>query len=1646
MPTVRQKLDDALQKGVPLEDLKNRMKELGLRKEDLDLEYDVAKTLGQTRLTLPFVSQDALQSTQTPTPTPTPTQPVSKPTAPTPAPATAPYTGPTLSQGQPIEGEGFIKSAARAVIPDAFGIEEAVLGPKPVVYDRAKTQREIEKQQTIKPGEYEFDVRQVARLPGLVSGAAVETGKNVLDIAAQLPEVALRAAQLVTPFADMPESQIRKEVGAEAYRKDIAAGLTKAAKAVSPQAAEYTPEDITPKASQEAAKKYLGKDPEEEAKLYSKDIYQNMQEDVEEVLAGAIQAQFTDIIPILPSKQRKDLEGYFKEGYERGEQLPGFMSAGAAILAKTADLVGEGEYQKAARALYERPATFLMTMAPLWGKLPPGKTKTLLAKVYTSPTYAPFFTARLGAKGFARLTDAIRKQEPGTTKTQIKQRFIDPLIQRTPEETAKAERIYEESRATREKARTATERIAEDVAQQEPEVILEPTGRMTKQAITERGVETAIDERTTELTKQRAAYENRVLERELGKDWRKYAEAEKMIEEGEALLDEVNSGKQVSQAELQMADLYETSHRERLFEQNRLFEEAVSKAKAEAREKFGDVPKEPLTPELTERQKAYAAEGERPAAIAGEELVYEQPEAIKIAPDVKPETSGPLTGMDLPDYAAVETFINTILDNKELNTKQKITAFVRENLPQRLQRFGKELRPAIENTIIRIATTGEAFTNNPIVRRQISKQVMSEIQDSFRTSYPSEYGGGLTQYRFTPNIKRIVAEGAADIVEQNINVFLRDPKIFKGFAQYLVDKYSTEKNQRMRRAEVNSLIRQFASKANRESFAPIEIEGLKVDINSPELRAELSSYLGEGLKETEPLNQAIKDRVLFDVRNNTFKQAIADNLQNETAGLVRDTRGKVTGALTDVESVAADIGRVQGRQGTFPIAVSFIESGFQTFETLVAKVRETSAINADTLSKYVKASPELARYIGADTYINPLFNSSFTSIIKSFDTIGKVELGFNRVIAEAKRAFTSRNLSSAKNNFLSNVLLYSLYYGPYEAAKLVLGAPKELLRTSVRDVAENPVNPEALNSFARFTDKKPANAQEKVMFDAMRESGLIDNTNISNEVSLLNKGSMFTDVLDIGARKGVPFVGDISTAIKKINTVQDAAYTFGDNYFKFIATEAEVNIGRQALEALESSTQNNPIYVDIRLGEKLKVRIAKGTDGKLYRAYNKGEGVRWAPLTESQVTRILTKGGSRLALEKFVDYERIPGFLAWLRSAAPGGIVSLYSTWAYKMMDAPGKRGIVSHFMQNENIIGQTNSPKLTEMSTNIKAERGMNRTIASALARTQIDEEQDGDVRRMLAYNKRGLQLITYATSDLDPSTLVYRDSNAMNFMAGTEAMTRVLIGGGLLAAETLGLGFENLVGPVEGIDEVKKLDGKEQGVAAQEVRKIFSRWKAGQLVTLKDTLQIANFAGNPVFDFFDLIVSADKNPYADPKTYFTKTMQSIIFGGTTKTLMDRAFIGAVGREYIKEGGDPFTRVLFSNVYKKEGNYSYTSEEIENQKTFAREAVNMILGTSYRYSFVHKQIGNKDKGAFASWVDQHKKNLDASLVRAQNLRLKALAEAGYTEDDLAFKEAVRRFTILKTAAETEHAAFKLRVFNAIEKTGFYEKLEKSGR
>jgi hypothetical protein len=64
MPTVKEKIQAGIDAGVSVDDLKSRMKELGLTKSDLDLDYEEAKKRGASRLAQKTIkeAQSSLES------------------------------------------------------------------------------------------------------------------------------------------------------------------------------------------------------------------------------------------------------------------------------------------------------------------------------------------------------------------------------------------------------------------------------------------------------------------------------------------------------------------------------------------------------------------------------------------------------------------------------------------------------------------------------------------------------------------------------------------------------------------------------------------------------------------------------------------------------------------------------------------------------------------------------------------------------------------------------------------------------------------------------------------------------------------------------------------------------------------------------------------------------------------------------------------------------------------------------------------------------------------------------------------------------------------------------------------------------------------------------------------------------------------------------------------------------------------------------------------------------------------------------------------------------------------------------------------------------------------------------------------------
>jgi hypothetical protein len=383
------------------------------------------------------------------------------------------------------------------------------------------------------------------------------------------------------------------------------------------------------------------------------------------------------------------------------------------------------------------------------------------------------------------------------------------------------------------------------------------------------------------------------------------------------------------------------------------------------------------------------------------------------------------------------------------------------------------------------------------------------------------------------------------------------------------------------------------------------------------------------------------------------------------------------------------------------------------------------------------------------------------------------------------------------------------------------------------------------------------------------------------------------------------------------------------------------------------------------------------------------------------------------------------------------------------MMDLPGKRGIVGHFLAGETVISKTTDPGVANMLKTQKVNRGASRAAAVALAKSQIDSEQDPNIRRMLAWNKKGMVPIVASVSQLDPWSFVYRDETATNFFAPSETVARLLLGTGIAAHDAFINNADTLAGSVRDLTLQKGENPRITTTANKEARKLWLKWKSGQLVSAKDALAIAGVGGTPLFDLVDMAIESDKNPNVDLAAYTVAWLKNMTMGATTRALLESAYGTQRSHQDVLRDPNFLDKTFFRDRYKKSLSSAFRSRQRDKidaataYSSAARSAVDMALGTGYRMSFAHKMIGDKDMGRVQQWVDKFGKKLKASLLTEQKRRLDAMAAAG---DDDATKELADRYAVLKSSVDTQTKAFKLRLFNSLKQQKYYQGLDKSGK
>ena len=999
-----------------------------------------------------------------------------------------------------------------------------------------------------------------------------------------------------------------------------------------------------------------------------------------------------------------------------------------------------------------------------------------------------------------------------------------------------------------------------------------------------------------------------------------------------------------------------------------------------------------------------------------------------------------------------------------------VSDFVR----QKLQELNFEptdrgtFRPPRELTDTEFYQLEGRLTDNIVEDLQKRFPVLSETREAQidpRTGKPS--AATITQAQ--RELANIVATGVIEVLSDQAIAVLKDPKMRGRVARGLADKVSWESGKAKAQA-IGQLERLLETSdigdiiIELPGLEPITANRLISHINeiligekatrehSLAIEAKKADYARRGIPETEipaielippQMRAAILDRVLPRVENKAFKQSLKESMLAETIGF-RDTATGDAILLTpeNAPSFADGVKRTIQGSGSMPFAVRVgSESQLGTLITELSKTKE-GQFAAEALSKYERPSVEMKRLGFTDNdFIDPAVNSAYTSILRAMDNISSVDEGiFGRLLSEAKRVYTSRNISSAMNNFKSNELLFTSYYGLGRGIAALYGA----LKTGAPDRVMKSI-------YDRYLLNEPidlgkAGARELSLFQGIRESGILDNTAAQAEGIMMDRGGgVGPDLLNrVGAKRA-------EQAVRWWNEKQDRFYTFGDNYFKFLGAMEEAG---QALSIWDKLAEGDRSTIRVgKYGERQVVKLPNGEAQlmePMYDSQGKYVGERSGRiLSADELTRLFAKEGARLAGEKFVDYGRVPQLQSWLRSSPKGigGLASLFTTWYWKMMDIPLlKKGIVSHFIESPSIIKSVSgegSAEAANFMRNEMAKRNFGRAALFGVGARYTNRAEGEKMEKLLSqamnWEKGAMPTTSVMISNADPAQGVYLDATSANFFGPSDQAARAMIFGGLKAGELGTRAWRNIISDAADAAEVPRdvlvadLEasvqeaGREDNLLKKELRRIYTENKAGQFVSpreLATTMMLRG--GGPLFDLVS-VMSNPKSTMENVDNFVKRSLLQIGMGGTNKKIFwDNVFPDLQG---VYENASPARR----RELAAEANNKLASAPFQPDRfgyPVLERYVDSILGIGWKTAYL-TQIGTDGKtdlGKMGQWMKQYEDSLKASLVKEYEQKYNMLVDAGVDPTDPRVIELQKKYDYLQNVVDKQVNNMNLRI------------------
>ena len=571
---------------------------------------------------------------------------------------------------------------------------------------------------------------------------------------------------------------------------------------------------------------------------------------------------------------------------------------------------------------------------------------------------------------------------------------------------------------------------------------------------------------------------------------------------------------------------------------------------------------------------------------------------------------------------------------------------------------------------------------------------------------------------------------------------------------------------------------------------------------------------------------------------------------------------------------------------------------------------------------------EAARRATNAIYVSPGFNRTVWWKTLSRRTGGPVWDSLQNFSSLIKANLTVHNPNTHVGNYVSNVGLQSL----------------RLSQSPMRVIFETTRESRKYLAYKRGERLSPMDMRtyKAIDYSALFKSDLVDaELGIMKRVGESSPWGTF--------QRGLSMVGEPTLkAWRAYDRAMKEGYKWGDQSFKIHEASRNFRTLATAIERMDDGE-----YIRFQTSPVAHTTLVK-RGGKMTRAGQE--------LSAAQLDKVLAASSVRRAFDLFVDYTQVPGLLILMRQLGPLSIASPFVTWFWRVMDFPGKKGLIYRTLVDDPLFVTSNAALTQGALTKALYMQGRRMLMFNGLRETLHDNRELMRELIRLHGTPYGTGLFYEASN---PGYFTWSRMNNTDFFAPGMHTIRVISG---LMAKRMEL---------ENFDELS---------AAQQ--RLVNRLARGQAGTMKDVLTMAAASGGPIIESLMQGIH-DRNRYGRGMVEgeWVKTLLPVVFGQLPTKVVDVATqgLGIFGPDAI----------MSQRQYGQ-------SRDPNVRDDFGPWAYRTLTGLGWRDAQARRRT--------AWYAKNVRREMERSLMGALKMRVKTLRKIGQHEEANLLIEDIQEF------------------------------------